>query len=147
MSIIKVIKKNFESAKDKKWDRTFWAFDVHETIIVPNYKYGDIPKQFYPFAKEVLQEISNRNDVDLIMFTSSWPEEIEEYKKLFKENKIIFKYVNENPDVPNFGYGFYERKFYFNILFEDKAGFDPFTDWLKIKEVLSEYPDIDYSKT
>lgn len=146
MSIKKVIKKTFESAKVKKWDRTFWAFDVHETIVIPNYKYGDIPKEFYPFAKEVLQEISNRKDIDLIMFTSSWPEEIEEYKKFFKENKINFKYVNENPDVSNFGYGFYERKFYFNILFEDKAGFDPYTDWVEIKEVLSEYPDTDYSK-
>lgn len=37
--------------------------------------------------------------------------------------------VNENLEVKNTTYGFYEHKPYFNLLFEDKAGFDAEIDW------------------
>jgi len=136
MSIISSIKRSYINAKKKKWNKVYWAFDIHETIVVPNYQYGNIPKEFYPHALETLQMISSRKDIDLIIYTCSHPEEIEKYLKFFKKNKIKFKYVNENPDVPNGSYGCYDSKFYFNVLFEDKAGFDAKKDWIKVKTFL-----------
>ena len=57
------------------------------------------------------------------------------YLEYFKSCDIHFDYVNKNPEVTNAGYGFYDHKPYFNVLFEDKAGFDPFTDWKKVIEL------------
>jgi len=134
------IDKAFKTARERKWDRTFWAVDIHETIIVPNYKKDDIPTEWYPNAKEALQKMSERNDIDLILFTCSWPHEIEKYLEMLENEGIHFKYSNENPDIPNGAYGHYEKKFYFNVLFEDKAGFHP-REWELVIDKLGEYPD------
>lgn len=138
--ITRAIEKSFERARLKKWDRTFWAVDIHETIIRPNYDNPGIPIQWYPFAKEAMRIISNRKDVDLILYTCSWEHEIGEYLDMFKSEGIHFKYVNRNPDAANTTYGCYDFKPYFNVLFEDKAGFDPI-EWPYIIELLEYYPD------
>jgi hypothetical protein len=85
-------------------------------------------------AKETLQLISNRKDIVMILYTCSHPHEIEQYLKFFTENGINFKYVNENLDVATDlnGYGNYDKKPYFNVVFEDKAGFDAEVEWAKI---------------
>jgi len=132
MSIINSILKNHFEIKEKRgWDKTYWFFDIHGTVIKPNYKANDIPTEFYPHAKEALQFISELDDIVMVLYTCSHPHEIEQYLKLFEENNIRFKYVNENPEVPTDinGYGCYDKKPYMNVLFEDKAGFDPNTEW------------------
>ena len=128
MGVLKAIQKNhFDMMEKRGWDKTFWAFDVHGTLIKPNYKAGDIPKEFYPYALETLKLLTDRKDVTLILYTCSHPHEIQEYLDLFNSHGIKFEYCNKNPEVPSDmnGYGYYEDKFYFNVLFEDKAGFDP----------------------
>lgn len=123
---------NLEKIKDERnWDKTFWAFDIHGTIIKPNYSSDGIPTEIYDGAVEVLQMLSMDPEVCLILYTCSHPHEIEQYLELFVKHQIHFDYVNENPEVKTDlgGYGCYDKKPYFNILFEDKAGFDPLTDW------------------
>jgi hypothetical protein len=122
-----------ELAKGRGWDKTYWAFDLHGTILVPNYKKGDIPTEFYPNALEALKMISSIPEICMIMYTCSHPHEIEEYLEFFKKHNIIFHFVNENPEVPDAAYGYYRDKFYFNVLFEDKAGFLPKRDWTLVK--------------
>jgi len=137
MSIIKSIEKNhFEYKVLRNWDKTYWFFDIHGTILKPNYEYGKIPTEFYPHALETLQFISGLSDIVMCLYTCSHPHEIEEYLKLFKENNINFKYINENPEVKTQmdGYGCYDKKPYMNVLFEDKASFNPEVEW---KEVLN----------
>jgi hypothetical protein len=134
--ITRAIKNAFEVAKSRKWNKTFWAFDIHGTIIVPNWTKGNIPTDFYPGAKEALQIITKRADITTLLFTCSLPEEIPMYMEFFKKNDIHFNYVNENPEVKNQGYGHYDKKPYFNVLFEDKAGFNPIEDWNKVLKVL-----------
>ncbi len=125
-----------ELAQTRGWDKTYWAFDLHGTILVPNYKKGDIPTEFYKDAKEALQMISKVPQICMIMYTCSHPHEITQYFEFFKQHNINFKYVNENPEVPDAAYGYYQDKFYFNVLFEDKAGFLPARDWPKVKDKL-----------
>jgi hypothetical protein len=36
-------------------------------------------------------------------------------------------------------FGFYEQKFYFNVLFEDKAGFDPMREWKEVYDLMVHY--------
>ena len=42
---------------------------------------------------------------------------------------IKFDYINENPLEVNSELSDFSKKFYFNILLDDKAGFYPKEDW------------------
>lgn len=53
-----------------------------------------------------------------------------------KKDDIIFNGFNENLEAENTIYGDYSKKPYFNILLEDKAGFEPEKDWLDIYHYL-----------
>ena len=133
MSIIRAIEKTFNNAKKRNWDQIYFYFDIHETILYPDYNNVDALK-FYDHAKDVLQYLSTRKDITIALYTCSYPKEIERYIEFFKTQGINFKYVNNNPDAKNTTYGFYEDKPYFNVLFEDKAGFDAENDWILVKQ-------------
>lgn len=139
--ITRAIEKAFALVKARGWEKSYWAFDVHDTIVRANYQYGNIPTEFYPKAKEVLQILSKRKDIEIILFTSSHPEEIAKYLDFFVQNGINFKFTNENPDIPSISYGCYDRKFYYNVFVEDKAGFNADEDWIKIYDILKKYPE------
>jgi hypothetical protein len=140
MSIIRALNVCYEQQKIRSWNRLYFFFDIHGTILKPNYQYGNIPKEFYPHAKEAMQLISKLDDVCMVLYTCSHPHEIEQYLEFFKESGIHFQYVNENPEVATDlnGYGCYDKKPYINVLFEDKAGFNPETEWLEVLELLKE---------
>ena len=131
--IEKAINKAFKNKIDRKWDCTYWLIDIHETILEPNY--GGISTVFYPHAKEVLQYLTTREDIKLILWTCSRADHIEEYIRYFKEHGIEFNYISDNPEVPN-EYGDYAKKPYCNVLLDDKAGFDPHIDWKIIGRLL-----------
>lgn len=139
MSIKRAILVNhFEYKNSRNWDKTYWGFDIHGTILKPNYQFGNTPDEFYPLAKETLQMLSKLPDVCMFLYTCSHPNEIEEYLTLFKANDIHFQYVNENPEIitDKAGYGNYDKKPYMNVLFEDKAGFNPEEDWGEVYSLL-----------
>lgn len=131
MSIVKAIDKAFKTMQKRGWNTVYFYFDIHETILYPDYNNTD-PLKFYPYAEEVLQHLSQRPDVKIGLFTCSYPEQIERYKQFFKEHGIIFEHANKNPDVKNTTYGYYKDKLYFNVLFEDKSGFDAEEDWFEV---------------
>lgn len=134
------IKNAFINAKERNWDRTYWAIDIHQTMIKPTWSSESIPTEFYPKAKETLRYISSRTDIVIILYTCSHPHEVEQYLKLFKEWGIRIDYVNSNPEVTNGNYGYYDQKPYFNVLLEDKAGFDPLKDWDEVYNSLISQP-------
>jgi len=134
--ILRAIKRCLERAAEKRWAKTYWAFDIHGTLLKPNFRSDVISHEFYPHVKQVMKALSKRKDIVLILYTCSHPHEIQQYLTLFKEHGISFQYVNENPEVPDGAYGYYRGKFYFNLLFDDKAGFDPEHDWNAISVFL-----------
>ena len=131
-SVINAIETAFKTKTERNWDRTYWFFDLHGTLLKPTYNGGTICREFYPYAKEVMQVLSQREDIITVMYTCSHPNEIEEYKQFFIDEGIKFDYINENPEVENSKYGYFEKKPYMNVLFEDKAGFNPETDWIMV---------------
>jgi hypothetical protein len=137
--VTRAIKNYFNDKEKRGWDKGYFMFDIHGTILKPNYEYGNIPKEFYAFAKETLQMISKMEDVVMILYTCSHPHEIEQYIEYFKENDIHFDYINENPEIATNleGYGNYDKKPYMNVLFEDKAGFDGDNDWEEVLNFLT----------
>jgi len=136
--ITKAIKNAFKRKKEKQWEFSYWAIDLHETVVKPNWSAHEIPVDFYPLAKEALQLISAQKDIVMIMYTCSHPPEITAYLEFFGKHDIHFKYVNENPEVINMKYGNYDKKPYFNVLFEDKAGFDANEDWEYVIKTIKE---------
>lgn len=137
MAVLDQIKKTFRISHEKQWYETYWAFDIHGTILKPSYNLSELVIEFYPYAKETLQLLTKRPDITMILYTCSYPHEVKKYQNFFVNNDIMFSHVNSNPGISsNMGnFGFYEEKFYFNVLFEDKAGFDP-SEWKEIYEYL-----------
>lgn len=126
--LLNQIIKSFKIKEERGWEKVFFSYDLHETIILPDYD-NVSPLKFYPFAKEALQLITKRNDIVNFIFTCSHPHEMNRYLKFFKEHDVDFKYVNENPEVKDTRLGCYSVKPYFNCYFEDKCGFDAETEW------------------
>ena len=91
--ITKAIDKALARKKAKNWDKTYWGFDIHETMIIPNWSTGEVPLEFYPNVKEVMQMITKQEDIICIIFTCSHPSEIVVYEKYFKEHDIHFDYI------------------------------------------------------
>ena len=130
--ILQWIEKMFSHAEEKEWYETYWSFDLHGTISIPDYRKSSKEITYYPYAKETLQLISEtRTDIIMIVYSSSYPDELKVYMDTFKKDNINFKYINENPEVEDAkgSFGYYEKKFYFNVLLDDKCGFNPETDW------------------
>lgn len=135
--LINSIKKEFSKAKRRGWKKLYLFCDLHETILIPNWNSKELVHEYYAGAKELLQELTARPDICLILYTCSHPHEIKKYCENFTRDGIHFEYINKNPEVQTLGgdYGYYEDKPYFNILFDDKAGFDP----AEIPEIRQEF--------
>lgn len=130
--IIRALERTWDKSKKKKWDCIYIAVDIHDTIVYGNYDSTKLPKTFCPQAKETLQFLSNRKDIVLFLYTCSHKHEIVKYEQFFKENGITFQSTNKNPAVSSNDLGCYDDKPYFNLLLDDKAGFDCETDWFHI---------------
>ena len=104
--ISKAIENCLHQARIKSWPKTYWAFDIHGTILKPNYKRNEISREFYPHAKEVLQKLNIRKDIVRILYTCSYPHEIKQYLEYFAQHDIYFDYINENPEIADGGYGY-----------------------------------------
>jgi len=130
-TVLQWIEKMFNYAEKKEWFEVYFAIDLHGTVSRPDYRKESKKIDYYPFAKETLQLMSDREDIKLIMFTSSYPDEIKEYYKQFRNDGIVFDFINENPEVSDAkgSFGYYDKKPYFNVLLEDKAGFNPLIVW------------------
>lgn len=138
MSVLRAIKRFYNDKEKRGWNKGYFFVDIHGTILKPNYTAGKTPTEAYPYAIETLQFLSSLPDIDMVLYTCSHPHEIDEYIELFKKSNIKFKFINENPEVATQigGYGCYDKKPYMNVLFEDKAGFDPEVEWLEVLEYM-----------
>ena len=120
--------------RERNYPLTFWAIDAHATIIKPTYS---SPKstndfEFYLKALDVLRWLSSRSDQVIILWTSTNKKDAAELCLCLLNNKIYVNYVNENPLCPSTDLSSFDEKFYFDILLDDKAGFDPEKDWSDI---------------
>lgn len=132
------IERTFKMKAYKGWPEIYWAIDLHGTIIPSGKSSTDQTDhlQFYPHAKEVLQWLCNRKDIMTILWTSTPPSRMDSVLAWFYDNGITFTFVNENTHARNTLRSVFDKKFYFSILLDDRAGFEPETDWLAIKKEL-----------
>lgn len=128
-----LLKTQYEKFHKQGWDTIYYVVDVHGVILKPDYtKRAD---EFYPLAQEVLAMLSKRDEIVLIMWTCSKEEHRKEYLDFFAGHDIVFKYCNENPEIPEVTtWGDYRTKMYANVGLDDKFGFDPSIHWKEIKD-------------
>lgn len=130
------IARAFADKKKRGWTQTYWAIDLHDTIIPGTYTKDNQGRAFYPYAAEVLQWLSKRPDVVLILWTSSHRQPVKEILVWLANQGVRFNFVNENPLCKNTELCDFSSKFYLSVILDDKAGFEGETDWLLIKKEL-----------
>jgi hypothetical protein len=138
------IKKAFEAAfirmREKNWEKIYVAVDIHDTILRACYD-DEETYDYFPSAKEVLQTMTLRDDICLILWSSCHRDKLKEYARHFLDDGIRFDYINENPEVGNTHLQNFEEKLYMNVGLDDKFGFDAENDWDNVRQVLIEYPE------
>jgi hypothetical protein len=117
MGIVKNFNKLFRG--ERKYELIYIVVDVHNTILKPSFEKEET-FEYFKHAKEVLQKLSKIPYVRLIMWTGCYPDKLEMYRKHFEENGIHFDYINENPECQNSVYACLDKKFYFDIGFDDE---------------------------
>lgn len=138
------IKKAFEAAfirmREKNWEKIYVAVDIHDTILRACYD-DEETYDYFPSAKEVLQTMTLRDNICLILWSSCHRDKLKEYARHFLDDGIRFDYINENPEVGNTHLQNFEEKLYMNVGLDDKFGFDAENDWDIVRQVLIEYPE------
>lgn len=124
MSILTAVQRAYDVMVERKWDTVYWCVDLHGTVLESNYS----SKEYSFLGDDVvtaLQMISDLPETRIILWSSIHKADEANIRKLFADHDINVHYVNENPEVPNTDTGNFERKFYFSVLVDDKAGFTP----------------------
>ncbi|MFT4282914.1 MAG: NIF family HAD-type phosphatase [Candidatus Woesearchaeota archaeon] len=123
--------------KKKNWDFIYVAIDLHGTII-PEREANEENFEMFPKAKKVLQELSKKEYIKLILFTASTKEYIKKFLDKIKDEEIKFDYINENPEALETTRESFcaDSKLYYNVLLDDRAGFEP-KDWEYLAELIT----------
>ena len=130
-----IINKAFQKAEAKGYENIFWAIDLHETIFQGDYVPGSPGTIFHNDMIDAMQLINELSGI-IILWTSSRGSTIYKAMQRLRSMDITVHFQNDNPKVhPDSLCSFYP-KFYFDILLDDKAGFDMQTDWTEIKNIL-----------
>ena len=136
MGLISYIEKVFNGLNNGSFKCIYIMVDVHNTILKPTFDKKET-FEYFPYAKETLQLLSEKENIKLIMWTSSYDEKIQMYLRHFEENGIIFNFVNENKEYGNVSFACFDTKFYYDIGIDDKFGFDAEHDWKEIYTFLT----------
>ena len=128
MAIEHAIQRALKRRKEKNYPITYIAVDMHGVILRPDYKENSFGGDPYPGALETLRYLSMREDIYLILFTSTRKDQIDKALDYFDENGINFDNVNDS-DIKDDDLCMFDKKFYFDIMLDDKAGFNGETDW------------------
>jgi len=136
--ITKAIETAILEKKEREWKKIYWCIDLHSTIITGTYKKDNAGARFAVDAIEVLRHLTDQEDQVLILWTSSYKTATKKIVDRLKKSGVRFDYFNENPECKNTELCDFSSKFYFNILLDDRAGFDMSEDWTKIKRFLIE---------
>jgi hypothetical protein len=65
------IEKSFTEKTKRRWNKIFIAVDVHDVILEAKYNLNNDGADYMPNAVKVLQQWSKREDISLILWTSS----------------------------------------------------------------------------
>lgn len=131
MSIIKAIDRAYKVMAERGWDTIYWAIDLHGVCLESNYEQGGY-KWINRDVLEGLKEIRQRPESKIILWSSVHIQEQGHIIEFFREHDIEIDGFNCNIYERNTRVSCFDHKFYFSVLLDDKAGFDPEHDWSDI---------------
>jgi len=135
--IIKAFERAYKTMEERGWDTIYLAIDLHGVCLASNYEQGGYT-WINDMAPRALRVISEMKENKIILWSSVYDEEQPAIIKFFKDNGIDVLAFNANPFEKDTKTGCFEKKFYFSILLDDKAGFDPAIDWETILNFYNE---------
>ena len=139
MSITRAIDRAFEMKEKRGWDKLYWAIDLHNTML-PSCKEdsekGHSVENIYPSCLKALQMLSQSDEHCLILFTATKPKDISNLLLQLEHQGVHFDYMNENPECEDTEYADFSEKFYYDVIVDDKAGFNPATGWILIQHAV-----------
>jgi hypothetical protein len=97
--------------------------------LTPTYDLYNKDAKFYPYAIKTLRLISDNSKNKIILWTSSHVLSVWRVIASLNDEGIKLHYINENPDYAVTEICDFTKKFYFDILLDDKAGFEAESDW------------------
>lgn len=133
MSILRAISRAYRTMEERKWDTIYWAIDLHGVCLKSNYEQGGY-EWINDQCVETLKMLSNRPETKIILWSSVYDEEKIEIAEFFYREGITIWGFNTNPWENDTKVSHFGEKFYFSVLLDDKAGFDPTIDWRLIQE-------------
>ncbi|MNC02069.1 hypothetical protein D3C75_494380 [compost metagenome] len=133
MSIQKAISRAYNVAMERDHEMIFWCIDLHGTVLESNYSSDSFNFINEAVTVPALQAISALPESRIILWSGISDADRDKVIELFTTFGIRVDWVNENPAVPSSGTGHFDKKFYFSILVDDKAGFCP-SDWSRAAE-------------
>ena len=136
MDIAKAFSAAFRRKQEKGWEKIYVVVDIHDTILRACYENEEV-YDYMPYAREALQLLSCRDDICLILWSGCYPDRLVAYRERFARDGIHFDYINENPEVGNTPFQNFDRKLYFNVGIDDRFGFEPETDWIRVMEAVA----------
>ena len=136
MDIAKAFSAAFRRKQEKNWEKIYVVVDIHDTILRACYENEEV-YDYMPYAREALQLLSCRDDICLILWSGCYPDRLAVYRERFARDGIHFDYINENPEVGNTPFQNFDRKLYFNVGIDDRFGFEPEADWIRVVEAVA----------
>lgn len=135
MSLIKAIERAYKIKEERNWDTIYWAIDLHGVCLKSNYTSHEFD-WVNDNVIETLRLIQSLPESKIIIWTSCYDDDYQTISEFFGDIGISC-YINCNPEVENTDTGCFDDKFYFSVLLDDKAGFNPDVDWREIYEYLN----------
>ena len=136
MNIINAIKTAERKKKERNYQYIYWCIDVHGVILTPTYNLTNEGATSYPYCLETLQLLSNYPDHKLILWSSSHNKALQNVSRWLEDQGIDIDFENCNTDYTITDLCDFTEKFYFDILLDDKAGFEAETGWKEIYDYL-----------
>jgi hypothetical protein len=125
------IQRAYQTMEKRGWDTIYWAIDLHGVCLKSNYESGKY-EWINEHALEGLKTISKRPENNIILWSSVHNEEKESILEFFHTYGIKVCGFNQNPYEQSNEVSCFDEKFYFSVLLDDKAGFDPYYDWVNV---------------
>lgn len=133
--ILDAVRRAYDLLEQRGWSTIYWACDLHDTILAANYSPGGY-RYINDDIAPALRLICSLPESRLILWSSVHRSEQPAIMRFLAERDIRVDYFNCNPEVGDTPAASFKEKFYFSILIDDKAGFDPARDWRAITEYL-----------
>lgn len=135
MNISKVIESTFKRAKEKNWDYVVFLVDIHDTIFKGTYSNVE-NFEYIGKAKEALQLMSAREDIKIILWSSTYSKN-KYILQLYKDNINIDAFNRNIQDIQNTDIACFNEKPFFSIGIDNAFGFEAENDWEEVIEALN----------